>query len=79
MVVIILFVLPIILIVHLQAYNTNLKKNNDYCIGALQTIEYSLQVMTPGMKNFDKIEKTLSAAADEGWTRNTSLKALVQF
>ena len=65
MLVIILFILPIIKFVHLPfewkralstthvaSYNTSLrwKKVNDYYIGALQTIEYSLQVMTPGMK-----------------------------
>ena len=32
------------------------KKINDYCIGALQTIEYSLQVMTPGMKKMSLIK-----------------------
>ena len=36
--------------------------------------------MTPGMKKMSliKLKKNFSAAADEGWTSNTSLKALVQ-
>ncbi len=55
-------------------------KHKFECIAALQTRNRNLLVMTPGVWKMIliKLKKPISAAAEEGWTSNISLKALAQ-
>ncbi len=49
---------------------------SDNCINS---IYYFSEDFCLSEKEFDRIEKTRSDAADDGWTSSISLKALAQF
>ena len=55
------------------------KIRNDCCTATLQITEYNPRVtILAGKKKLDRIEKTRSDAAEDGWTSNINLQTLAQ-